>query len=530
MKKNNITKIFFIVAFMILSTSGVFADTELGYPFPSDPVSMVATHTPNINIDPVLTQADSKTVFTVTVGNNAGDNIEEVWIITPPGFTDLTCGNPISGWLLQEETEIWCRYITNEDRIEVDDSVDFTVNVMTASEDGDYEWEVRTFDNVRDFISTSLMTTIDSTVPSIKTYDVSEEIFSPNEDGIKDVTEIDLEFSERVDYTINILDGSGANVKELSEGAATDPNAKIWDGTNNDNEPLADGVYTVEIVLEDKAGNSATDASKKITIDATAPIINSAITLSTTKVDVFFSEDLDDATLASALSEFSIVGDNEHILTSVSELNGVVTLVLSGEQKIAYGEELKVVYTPTTGLADLVGNKVQESRVAVTNNLPEYDLALTLNEGWNLISVPKMLKQEDLERVLSGLNYEVITTYDGATWVLPSTVEPLNAYWINVPNGGVIYLKYLVCTNGPDCIPASRSLESGWQLVGFTGTEPMDSELALSSIERKYSQWFGFKNNEWISHIFGEQDKEMEPTLGYWIFMTDEGTLAAVSL
>ncbi len=100
---------------------------------------------------------------------------------------------------------------------------------------------------------------------SITTYTISNPIISPNGDGVKDTTSIDLAFSENVDYSISIV--SGATIIKNWSGNATNPDAKIWDGKNASGAVVPDGIYTIKIVITDSAKNSITDTSKTITVD-----------------------------------------------------------------------------------------------------------------------------------------------------------------------------------------------------------------------------------------------------------------------
>jgi len=547
MNKNNITKIFFLIALMILSTSIVLAELV-----PSNLIGGVAAHTPDVTIDPVLVRdTDTAIDFTVTVGNIEGDNIEEVKIIMPPEFSDLSCGNAPEGWIFDEEKSksLYCWYITNDPDHRIgpgDEAKKFVVTATTASNDDIYRWEVRTFDNAEDREFTySLTTTVDSTAPEITSFiltavpdgEPTEDdniAFSPNNDGVKDEVEIDVSSSELVKFDLYIYHPSDLENDiwhRFTRGFDNLEISRMWDGE----EGTEDNDYILKAVLEDEAGNVA-EETRIITIDTVAPTMDSAEAVTNTRIDVFFSEDLDEDTLNPI--EFSLTdGGDVHTIIDVTELDGVVRLILG--EDIVSEEDLEVTFTPIPSLADLAGNKVEVGEdgfvtVTVINEIPEYDLVIMLNEGWNLFSVPKMLEDNDLDVVLGELGQSegAIFTYDGNDWIQPTEIVPLEAYWIEVPEESVIYLKHLVCTDGPNCVPASRDLEEGWQLIGYTEDEKeLSPELALKSIQGRYSQLFGLEIDGWKLHIFGvEDDFVMKPTLGYWIFMTHPATLAAISL
>lgn len=115
--------------------------------------------------------------------------------------------------------------------------------------------------------------TIDTTVPSIIIYTLDYNVISPNGDGVNDVANFDLEFSEEVSADFNILNSFGEKIKDIYNPPyfVTDPQSKKWDGKNNSGVVVPDGVYTIQIIIIDSAGNNLTDVSKTITVDNEAP-------------------------------------------------------------------------------------------------------------------------------------------------------------------------------------------------------------------------------------------------------------------
>ncbi len=133
-------------------------------------------------------------------------------------------------------------------------------------------------------VTVEVAVNLDITAPSLVSYTVSETNISPNGDGIKDSSSIDVQYSEEVEAEINILDNSGVKVKDVySSPAVTNPQAKIWDGKNNSSAVVSDGIYTIQILGTDIAGNTLSDTSKTITVvtvvkespDSEPPVINS---------------------------------------------------------------------------------------------------------------------------------------------------------------------------------------------------------------------------------------------------------------
>lgn len=110
---------------------------------------------------------------------------------------------------------------------------------------------------------------------------------------------------------------------------------------------------------------------------------------------------------------------------------------------------------------------------------PDPTFNITLDEGWNLISLPLEQRNESIDVVLSSINgkWDYIQAYDPLTpepWKTYATFKPsqlnelqsLNhrmGFWINVTEPGGTILT----VSGP--IPASTSINlyAGWNLVGY---------------------------------------------------------------
>ncbi|MDP3956248.1 MAG: S8 family serine peptidase [bacterium] len=115
----------------------------------------------------------------------------------------------------------------------------------------------------------------DTTVPTLVSYTVSEIIISPNDDGVKDSSSIDIRYSEEVSAEINILDSDEIKIRDLySSSSVTNPHPQIWDGKNNSSVIVPDGVYTIQILGTDPAGNVLSDISKTITVDTELEVIS----------------------------------------------------------------------------------------------------------------------------------------------------------------------------------------------------------------------------------------------------------------
>ncbi len=158
--------------------------------------------------------------------------------------------------------------------------------------------------------------------------------------------------------------------------------------------------------------------------------------------------------------------------------------------------------------------------------------------AWNLVSVPKTLVDPAVNTAFENLSLDpnnIKWLFNGSAWEHPSNIIPLRGYWV-FNNASTPIFQKLNYTNmsGPN-VPPSMTLKSGWNLIGHTSTQSMSVESALISIKGKYSHLLTYSPSEgWKMYIVGnpylQQFSAFEPGKGYWIFMTEDATYAAVEI
>ncbi|MEI8174586.1 MAG: DUF4430 domain-containing protein, partial [bacterium] len=134
------------------------------------------------------------------------------------------------------------------------------------------------------FVFLSILTVRAYTPLTLISYEISETTISPNNDGIRDTTEIDIKYSEKVHAYINILDAQKNEIRHLYDYITViNPKSKIWDGKNDLKQIVPDGLYTIQILgtSTKDAENTISDTSKTITVDTYVPITLSSITITT---------------------------------------------------------------------------------------------------------------------------------------------------------------------------------------------------------------------------------------------------------
>ena len=197
-------------------------------------------------------------------------------------------------------------------------------------------------------------------------------------------------------------------------------------------------------------------------------------------------------------------------------------------------------YTVTLSASNQYGSSDVEckSGYITVGNIPGPVDSIQVYPGWNYISVPKKLAQgKDTASIFANINVDghSIFQYDAITgkWQVmnpSSPVKPLDAIWLYSRGSDKVPLTY---STDPVQTPPTKELRKGWNAVGFTGVVPLQAKFTFLSVQDKWINCLGF--NEGIQQydemiIKGKNDDLLlYPYSGYWIFMSDNGTLAAVS-
>ena len=166
--------------------------------------------------------------------------------------------------------------------------------------------------------------------------------------------------------------------------------------------------------------------------------------------------------------------------------------------------------------------------------------AITLQPGWNFVSTPKQLADgQDTIAIFDGVDTagRPVLLYNGTSqWEAMSREEafrPLDGVWIYANTS---YTIPLVFAAGSISTPPTKDLDEGWNAIGFSDTVPETAANTLRSVEPAWAMLFGWKANEQaydVSIIRGAtgrhgETRELFPTQGYWLYMNDADTLAAI--
>lgn len=309
------------------------------------------------------------------------------------------------------------------------------------------------------------------------------------------------------------------------------------------------------------ASNATIMSSVNATVDVAGYAAAFAVTPSSTTVDVNSN-----ITLTVNLTDLngnpvSFAGDFTVYVNNVSaagavlynrsirapSVNGTTSLLTGGNGTIvlkgidAGTVKISVNSTSFGGTIESVNVTTITVTSAGYNAYTKDTSKLKLYSGWNFISVPKKLAISadtfgELGIIFDATSYTYnASTGNWSTLTNASKLEPLEGYWVTVASQGSYTLTYKAAEM---MVPPSKQLYAGWNAIGLTSEDATMANLTLQSVTDKWSSvigWNAVNQTYQTSLIKGatsgvhSEGNTMEPGQGYWVWMTADGELAAIS-
>lgn len=198
---------------------------------------------------------------------------------------------------------------------------------------------------------------------------------------------------------------------------------------------------------------------------------------------------------------------------------------------------------------DEAGNELEsEGTVEIVERDP-YSVALA--PGWNLVSIPAEPADSDINSVISAdhpamsvLSYDpsvpgawltATRAGDGAFAGTLMEITSGRAYWIHTTSFEAIEVDIPRLDAGSPVVPPTINIVKGWNMVPVQDVDEDRADVSandyLSGIEVSRVYWFDTVANTWVSINVGSTDDGIATDMlqvgkGYWVFATEEGTLA----
>ncbi len=177
----------------------------------------------------------------------------------------------------------------------------------------------------------------------------------------------------------------------------------------------------------------------------------------------------------------------------------------------------------------------------------ENRVTISLQAGWNLISTPLLLYDDDIADVLLHLNVDAhlyvksVWAFDGSTWtwwqpgVAASTLSKIvdgKGYWIEMKTPANLTFVGSWLGAGGDETPPTYGVIDGWNLIGYTHFA-RPTALFPTSTAANYLGPNVYPNvqallryNPWTGYYIAVYDSQhMTLGAGYWLATTQAGTI-----
>jgi hypothetical protein len=190
---------------------------------------------------------------------------------------------------------------------------------------------------------------------------------------------------------------------------------------------------------------------------------------------------------------------------------------------------------PTTAETAVITVTADAVESSITIDFEADTFDISLNTGWNLISLPLIPENDNIENVLAGLdvdiaNVEVVWAYDAATenWLVYTpgpapdtltTMEDGRGYWIRMLTPATLTVEGSVMPE-LGATPPTYDVAAGWNLIGFKSTVPRTADEYLEGVT--WVSLWGYDAPDYFS-VSGTEN--MVPGFGYWLYASEAGTI-----
>ena len=227
--------------------------------------------------------------------------------------------------------------------------------------------------------------------------------------------------------------------------------------------------------------------------------------------------------------------NQEAVGSAVSDVSGLAALngvSLRGLSIGTYPDAIEVVangddnFTASSSSSDLIINSLR--------------LNVNLVKGWNTLSTPASLDNNTIGEIMAGSSYARGFSFDAQQqlWVKLNdnyTLNPGDSIYVFMDSDDSVTLITSAALNPP----TTRELKAGWNLVGLANLSALKANEAMLSAADVRGGLAGY--SQVISQTMGSQEGWvyvkgqivsdgpqgwMQPYLGYWVFMVNDGVLA----
>jgi len=370
-----------------------------------------------------------------------------------------------------------------------------------------------TIDNLTDVAAESVTTVAGATTITLANGPLGDANF----DG--SITAADITLVGAANETSSVITAVDASTRTLTvSGLSAGTHAVTYSYVGTDKFEIDQLAPTVVV---DQAGATIRDTSPYLRMvwDEDEYTGDSYTTVTLTKAELTDP----DGTVLDLLASFK-TDDNKEFLYGTTDL--------------ALG-----AYSLTVSATDSAAN---EGTATVTFTVAKRTQTIALRPGWNLISLADAPADGAIATVMSGLEADIVLTYDpkaaggwqtairdSAGWSGDlASMDSSKAYWIHTSDFESLVVDVPGLVAGVTGRPAAYRLVAGWNLipvgVSDLSTTTRDADEYLSGLS--WSRAFSYSNlNNAFTTIVPDgnvsDDTEIAVGQGYWVFLTAAGDL-----
>ncbi|MFA5172878.1 MAG: YDG domain-containing protein [Candidatus Paceibacterota bacterium] len=314
---------------------------------------------------------------------------------------------------------------------------------------------------------------------------------------------------------------------------------------------LGQGIFTLYLKDIDEAGNEGT-TSVSLIKDSIAPEVESytptnlAVGVDPTgNVTALFSEKMSLATINSTNIELKKSGEVTEVETDLTLSEDGKTLTINPVATLLNNSTYEVRIT--TGVTDEAGNNLASEETWSFTTSGSYSFTLSKGtKGWNLVSLGVVPNDTNIDAVLGSAksNIESVWTYDPVNyslnggWKVYNPAESGTSSLLNMTAGYGYWISYkgteAATVSGPgnlvlegNNVPPSRTLQAGWNLIGYYQKENTTSVLASLALKHNLDDYWtmllGYNNTtKQMTSLTG--DNLLNPGEGYWVLLDGKAT------
>lgn len=238
--------------------------------------------------------------------------------------------------------------------------------------------------------------------------------------------------------------------------------------------------------------------------------------------------------IISTLRDYGMISEIQYLRTNVTSLrHSYDTLVATYKSGVMPdAEELDALVYDSYGTL--------EKANAYLTGAGKFPTVLTLKDGWNFISVPKVLTAES---AVASTFFAGVDTADNAVlfynasaqgWnqvTASAVIKPLTGYWVYSNGTADIPLSYVTTPT----VPAVKQLYSGWNAVGVSADCAVPAASFLAGTPWRVALPWNLDAGNWKNAIVngGSSVNSAEQYLilgnGIWVYAESEGTLIGLT-